>query len=78
MTYDKEIDEKANKKGKTVRIMRFLPASKVKMQAGWKEKWKRWLAFGKPSCFGIGVPYLSFCSLISQKGIIGFQETMSS
>lgn len=58
-----------------VGIVRFFPASKVKMQAGWKDKWNGWLALGKPSSLGIGVPYSSFCSLISQKGITGFQDT---
>lgn len=65
--------EEANKKGKAEGIVRLLPASKVKMQAGWKDKWKGWLAFGKLSCLGTGVPYFSVCSLISQKDITGFQ-----
>lgn len=53
MTYHKEMGEEANKKGKAEGIVRLLPAPKIKMQVGWKDKWKVWLAFGKLSCLGI-------------------------
>lgn len=39
MTYNKEIDEEANKKGKAVGIVGVLPAVKAKVQASWKDKW---------------------------------------
>lgn len=57
MTYHKKTGEEANKTGKAERMVGEI--SKVKMQMGWKDRWKGWMAFDKPSSLGTEVPYFT-------------------